>query len=224
MYYGPSAGAALRSLSSQWPGTDPCFPLFCSTTPSNVKSAPCWPAAPLAARPPSTSAAPTTITIAARRDPPFAERLRQAEVESRLRHLRAINRAARRSWRAAAWSLEQFDPEVFRPTRRTPRAIALAAAGGKNRPVGVPASAGPKIPPSPASLGLECSSAGSQRSAGGRPPRATWPNCLPAVSHQASPASRVAAARPGQCAAAAALQRCPSASPPRMRSPPAPSR
>lgn len=104
---------------------------------------------------------PTTIANAARRDPDFAERLDRAEADYLLRNLRLINRSASRSWRAAAWNLEQMGAEDFHPTRRTPPALAAAirelpdrlARGGNGRfqrqddiDVGVPASAGQRVP------------------------------------------------------------------------------
>jgi hypothetical protein len=120
----------------------------------------------------------TTIANTARRDPDFAERLIAAECNYALRNLRAINRAASRSWRAAVWALREHDPGEFGANRESsvpPASIARAAA--REVAVGVPASAGSPDPYAATVVGHKPPVRGSTPM-----PRSDQPSMQPTVS------------------------------------------
>lgn len=60
-----------------------------------------------------------SIRNLARRDPAFAERLRQSEINPELQYLKTIDEAARepKQWRAARWMMEHLYPHRY--ARRT---------------------------------------------------------------------------------------------------------
>jgi hypothetical protein len=61
---------------------------------------------------------PTTIRREAFRNEDFGEEFRNAQIASRLKPLRALEKATATHWRAAAWLLERTDPMRF--SRRPP--------------------------------------------------------------------------------------------------------
>jgi hypothetical protein len=72
---------------------------------------------------------PRTIRNTARREPAFAERLRQAMHNPEIGYLKSIQKAARKEqyWRAAAWALERMIPEKY--ARRGPDVITTDQIG-----------------------------------------------------------------------------------------------
>lgn len=60
---------------------------------------------------------PQTIQRAARRDPAFAQAIRQSERQPILSHLKSLQTAAKQEqhWRASAWVLERKNPQEFAP-------------------------------------------------------------------------------------------------------------
>ncbi len=57
--------------------------------------------------------APETLRKTAYRDPKFAERMRQAEMNLEMKHMNNLTNASGRSWRASAWVLERLNPRRF---------------------------------------------------------------------------------------------------------------
>lgn len=70
--------------------------------------------------------APQTVFNTAIRDPEFGRRLEQAANELQFAHLRIVQRASGRSWRASAWALERIAPERFGDPDRRSRRRAVA--------------------------------------------------------------------------------------------------
>ena len=56
---------------------------------------------------------PETLRKTAKRDPKFAERMRQAEMNLEMKHMNNLVNASGRSWRASAWVLERLNPRRF---------------------------------------------------------------------------------------------------------------
>ena len=56
---------------------------------------------------------PETLRKTAYRDPKFAERMRQAEMNLEIKHLNNLTNASSKSWRASAWALERLNPRRF---------------------------------------------------------------------------------------------------------------
>jgi hypothetical protein len=67
--------------------------------------------------------AASTISMAAREDPAFGERLRLARREKQLSRLARWRSLSRRSWRAAAWFLERQCPDSF--GQRMPKTVPI---------------------------------------------------------------------------------------------------
>ncbi|MEX0937206.1 MAG: hypothetical protein WDZ59_05045 [Pirellulales bacterium] len=65
---------------------------------------------------------PSTITRLAQRNEPFAEQLRQAEMQREVTPLKNVVAASGRSWRAGAWLLERMYPDRY--GRRQPDAVS----------------------------------------------------------------------------------------------------
>ncbi len=57
--------------------------------------------------------APNTIENTIRRDKAFAERVRHAETKAEMTLVRQVRKAAKQSWRAAAWALEHIRPQRY---------------------------------------------------------------------------------------------------------------
>jgi hypothetical protein len=68
---------------------------------------------------------PKTIRNTAKRDPEFAENLKQADSHGEVFWMKCINAAAKKEqyWRAAAWALEHIRPERY--GKRPPEAITV---------------------------------------------------------------------------------------------------